>query len=51
MGWGSIINVVISPDQNEDSSKLVSDEEIEGVVKAMPVDKALGQDGIPVEFY
>ena len=53
-GWeGDLLCIpqVVSEFINLELCRPVSEEEIEGVVKSMPRDKAPGPDGIPVEFY
>ena len=47
----SCIPQVIFDSINLELCKPISEEEIEGVVKAMPREKASGPDGIPAKFY
>jgi len=44
-------NEVISVEQNVDLCVEVTEEEVEGIIKSMPLDKAPGLDEITVEFY
>ena len=53
-GWEgdlSCIPQVIFDSINLELCRPISEEEIEGVVKAMPREKASGPDGIPAKFY
>jgi len=47
----SCITEEISAEQNDTICREVTEEEIVSVIKAMPLDKAPGPDGIPAEFY
>jgi len=47
----SCVDLILSVTQNEQLCRHVTEEEIETVIKELPLDKALGPDRIPVEFY